>query len=73
MSALKVLFTALFGGICLALALGTVVVTISLGPEDNRWLWFAGLLFASVSMGTLFFLFLAREDRSFTVGGARRH
>jgi len=68
----KVLFIVLLGGVCLALALGTIVVPFSIAEGGQRWLWLGGLLGGTVVMGTLFTLFLRREDRNFTVGGSRR-
>lgn len=60
----KVLFILVFGCICLALALGTIVVPLALDAEEHRWLWFGGLLLASICMGALFALYLVREDRT---------
>jgi hypothetical protein len=36
--------------------------------DENRWLWLAGLLLATVCMGTLFTLFLQKADRTFKGG-----
>jgi hypothetical protein len=68
MPAWKVLLVLVFALACLALVLATVVVPLTLGPEDHRWLWFGGLLLASLGMGTLFRLYLRREDRLYKVG-----
>jgi hypothetical protein len=65
MPAWKVLFIVLMGGICLALALGTIVVPLTLPADENKWLWGGGLFFGTVCMGTLFALYLRREDRTF--------
>ena len=59
----KVLFIVVFGGVCFALMFATIIVPLSLTPEDHRWLWSVGLLLSSICMGTLFWLFLKREDR----------
>jgi hypothetical protein len=45
--------------------MGTVVVPLALTAEDHKWLWFAGLLVATICMGTLFTLYLRWEDRTF--------
>jgi len=63
MPAWKVLFIFVFASVCFALALGTIVVPLALDTEDHPWLWFAGLLLGSICMGTLFALYLQREDR----------
>lgn len=61
----KVLFIAIFGLLCMGLALSTVVVPFSLYEGTDRWVWFGGLLFGTIFMSTLFTLFLRREDRKF--------
>src|SRR4051812_48906290 len=61
----KVLFIAVFGCVCLGLALGTIVIPLALDAEDYRWLWFSGFLVGSICMGSLFALFLKHQDRSF--------
>jgi hypothetical protein len=66
MPAWKALFIVVFGCACLALALATVVVPMSV--DEHRWLWLAGLLVGTVCMGTLFTLFLNRADRTFREG-----
>jgi methenyltetrahydromethanopterin cyclohydrolase len=66
MPAWKALFIVVFGCACLALALGTIVVPMSV--DENPWLWLAGLLFATVCMGTLFTIFLKKADRTFKSG-----
>jgi len=71
MSAWKVLFIMAFGCVCLALALATVVVPMTVVESWDRWLWLAGLLFATVCMGTLFTLFLQSADRALS-GNSRR-
>ena len=65
MPAWKVLFVMAFGCVCLALVLGTLLVPLVLTPEENKWLWFGGLLLGSVCAVTLFTLFLRSADRSF--------
>jgi hypothetical protein len=63
MSAWKAVFIVTFGCICLGLALATIVVPMSV--DEYNWLWLAGLLAATVFMGTLFTLFLRWADRTF--------
>jgi hypothetical protein len=65
MSAWKVLFILVFACTCLALALATIIVPLALGAEDYRWAWFAGLLVATLCMGTLFALYLRKADQTF--------
>jgi hypothetical protein len=65
MSAWKVLLVVVLGFICLALALATVVVPMTLRGDEHRWVWFGGLLFGTVCMGTLFTIFLRHADRTF--------
>jgi hypothetical protein len=66
MPAWKALFIVVFGGVCLALALGTIVVPMAV--DEHRWLWLAGLLVATICMGSLFTIFLQRSDRNFKSG-----
>jgi uncharacterized membrane protein YdcZ (DUF606 family) len=63
MAAWKVLVVMLLAAICFALAMGTIVVPITLTDEQNRWVWFGGLLGGTVVMGTLFTLFLRAQDK----------
>lgn len=72
MPAWKILFIMLLAAICFTLALSTFIVPFSMTVGGERWLWFGGLFVGTVVMSTLFTLFLAREDRKFTVAGARR-
>lgn len=65
MPAWKVLFIMVFGLTCLALALGTIVVPMTLNEDPNRWLYCAGFFAGTVVMGTLFTLFLKNADRTF--------
>jgi hypothetical protein len=71
MPAWKVLFIMVFACLCLALGLGTLVVPLALDAEEHRWLWFGGLLLASICMSTLFTLFLIREDRNLMRPGSQ--
>ncbi len=66
MPAWKVAVVALFGLLCLALGWGTLIVAISFSVEEHKWLWFSGLLFATLLMTTLFVLFMKVADRSYT-------
>jgi hypothetical protein len=68
----KVLFIMVFGCTCLALVLATIIVPLALTAEDHRWLWFSGLLLASICMGTLFRIFLNWEDRKLLRENAQR-
>lgn len=63
MSPWKVLVIMAFGCVCLGLGLATVVVPLAV--DESKWLWFGGLLFATVCMGSLFAIFLNRADRTF--------
>jgi O-antigen/teichoic acid export membrane protein len=72
MSDWKVLLIAVLGFICLGLAIATIVVPLALDEKDSKWLWFGGLLVATVGMGTLFTLFLRRSDRTFVRDSSRR-
>lgn len=72
MPAWKILFIMLLGGICLGLALSTFIVPFSMMVGGERWLWFGGLFVGTAVMSTLFALFLAHEDRKYSVGGGRR-
>ena len=63
----KVLFIMAFGSACLALGLATIIVPMTLVQDGYRWLWLAGLLVATVGMGTLFRLFLNSADRALTL------
>jgi hypothetical protein len=65
MPAWKVLFVMVFGLACLALALATIVVPLSMPGDDDRWLWLGGLLVGTIIMSTLFTLFLRHADRTF--------
>ena len=53
----KVLFIALFGCVCLALALATLLVPLE-KPGNQRWLWLGGLLLSTLAASALFGLFL---------------
>src|SRR5690348_10560014 len=48
MSGWKVLFIMAFACVCFGLVLATLVVPLALTAEEHRWLWFAGLLLASI-------------------------
>jgi len=63
MPAWKVLFIAVFACVCFALGMATVIAPLTLTADQSRWLWFAGLLLGTICSGTLFTLFLRREDR----------
>lgn len=59
----KVLFIAMLGLICLALALATLIVPMTVVENYSRWFWLAGLLVSTVFMGTMFRLFMNSADR----------
>jgi len=61
----KVLFIALLGLICMALALATLVVPMTIVEDSSRWLWLAGLLVSTILMGTMFRLYMNSADRAF--------
>ena len=65
MPAWKVLFIAMLGLICFALALATLIVPLTLAEESSRWFWFAGLLVTTVLMCAIFRLYMNSADRSF--------
>ena len=65
MPAWKILVVLLFAMACIGLAFATLIVPLAMSPEDGRWYWFAGLLFATIVMGVLFGLFLRNADRTF--------
>jgi hypothetical protein len=64
MAAWKILLIMLFGVVCLGLGLATVIVPLTLVESGYRWVWLAGLLVATICMGTLFKLFLQSADRA---------
>jgi hypothetical protein len=70
MPAWKILLVLAFGVVCLALGLATIIVPLTIVQDGARWLWLAGLLVATIGMGTLFRLFLNSADRALT--GAKR-
>jgi hypothetical protein len=72
MTVWKVLFVLVFAGVCFALALATIIAPLALTPEENKWLWTGGLLLGTICMGTLFTLYLRREDRAFLRDESRR-
>jgi hypothetical protein len=72
MPAWKVLLILVLALASLGLAMATVVVTLLLSGEENRWLWSGGLLLACIGMSTLLTLFLRREDRALMQENARR-
>jgi hypothetical protein len=69
----KVCFIFLFACVCLGLTLATIVVPLALSNEDGRWLWFGGCLAGTLVMGTLFALYLRREDRTFHQASKRSY
>jgi hypothetical protein len=62
----KVLFIGVFGLVCLALAMATVVVPTSMSGGE-MWLWLGGLFAATLFAGTLFALFLRHAGNSLVV------
>jgi hypothetical protein len=68
----KALFIMAFGILCLGLAFGAFIAPLALTNEENRWAWCAGLLVATLVMGTLFTLFLKSADRAFMGPDPRR-
>jgi hypothetical protein len=63
MSTWKVFVIMAFGCVCLGLGLATVVVPLAV--DENRWLWLAGLLFATVGTSASFAVYLNKMDRTF--------
>jgi hypothetical protein len=68
----KILLMLLLAIVCLALALGTIIVPMTLVEDNSRWLWLAGLLVATICAGTLLRLFLNSADRAFDRDSRRR-
>jgi hypothetical protein len=60
----KILFILLFGIVCLAFALATIVVPMTLVVDNTRWFWLAGLLTTSIGLFSLFRIFLNNADRA---------
>ena len=58
----KVFLIVMLFVLCLCLAFSVIVVPMSLTAAEHRWLWLAGLLFATIGMGSLFTLFLRRTS-----------
>ena len=65
----KVLFTVTLFVACLGLAFATLIVPITIVTGSERWLWLAGLLVATVFMGTLFSLFLRKASVAMRLTG----
>ncbi len=63
MPAWKVLFIGAFACVCLALALGTILVVLT-HEGGQRWLWTGGLLVATLCAGGLFTLLLRHAGGS---------
>lgn len=61
----KVFVVVLFGIVCLALTLATLIIPATVAEGTERWIWLAGLLAATLLMGTLFTMFLRSMDKSF--------
>jgi hypothetical protein len=61
----KILVIMLLAILSLALALGAIIVPMTLVEDNSRWLWLAGLIVATICMGTLLRLFLNSADRAF--------
>src|SRR5262245_31966519 len=72
MAGWKVLLFVAFGRVYLGLALVTIIFPTTLAAEEGKWLWRAGLFFATLRMGTLLTLFLRSQDRNHTYPLARR-
>ena len=62
MPAWKVLLIAVLALACLGLAFATLIVPMTMTTGGDRWAWLAGLLAATVVVGTLFTLFLRRAS-----------
>src|SRR6476469_6185710 len=65
MATWKTLVVIAFGVVCLALALATLVVPMTMLAGTERSLWLAGLLVATVVVGSLFALFLNIADSTY--------
>lgn len=60
----RVLLVLFLGCVCMVSASATIVVPMTDGAGDQRWLWFAGLLVATAGMGAVLVLFLKNSDRA---------
>jgi hypothetical protein len=65
MSNWKVLFIMLLAAVCFSLAGATLVVPLARKGDEYRWVWFGGLLFGTVLLGTLFTAYLRIADRTY--------
>lgn len=66
MSTWKVLFIAVLGCACLALAFATLIIPLD-KVGGQRWLWMGGLTTATVAMGVLFGVFLRYAGQSLSL------
>ena len=62
MPAWKVFFIALLALVCLGLAFATLIVPMTLTAGAERWAWLAGLICATIVMGSLLTLFMRRAS-----------
>jgi hypothetical protein len=63
MPAWKVMLIGLLAGICLALAMATILIPMDKEGSD-RWIWLGGLLAGTLFTGGLFALFLRHAGHS---------
>jgi hypothetical protein len=61
----KIFAVLAFGGLSLALALATLIVPMTMVEGNERWLWLAGLLVATLVVGALFAMFLRSADNNY--------
>jgi len=61
----KILVVVVFGGVCLTLALSTIIMSMSVAEGGTNWLWLAGLVFGTIVTGALFTAFLRNADQSY--------
>jgi len=71
MAVWKVLFVLTFALVCFVSALATIIVPMTMVESGYRWVWLAGLLFATLCLGTLFAVFLRSADRAFSNNNRR--
>ncbi|MFM7149040.1 MAG: hypothetical protein ACKO23_04280 [Gemmataceae bacterium] len=65
MPAWKVLVIFFLGMLTLILGLCTILVPLSMSPEDGRWMYFGGFLFGFIAVTTGLTMFLRHADKTY--------